>query len=886
MKLLLAVLGVILVPAVLFVAGGSSPEVFQAACEREGQLEREVEGAEKGPCGESLAEVGRELQEPADVMLTRQLFGSDRGLTPSQVFRSARRASGRIAQATRERAPGIAAARWSFEGPTNIGGRILDLAIDPAQVDVVYAASASGGVFKSTDAGRTWQSSWPEDLPQAIGAVAMTPSGVLYAGTGEAGPGGGGITYGGDGVYRSDDRGRTWRNIGLKGTSRISRIVLDPSDEQRIFVAATGPLFEAGGERGLYRTDDGGATWKLVLEGDNPTTGATDIAIDPRDPKRVYAAMWDHIREPDRRAYEGVGSGLYRSDDGGDTWRRIGGGLFGPNPALGRIGIALAPSNPDHLYAIATGPVGAAAGFFSSTDAGATFVPTQSPELLLASYTYGWWFGRVWVDPADEDKVYVAGVQLVRSEDGGMTFADASQGSHADHHAMVWDARQAGRLYLGNDGGVYRSDDNGESYEFAESMPWSQLWTFDVDEQDPTRFVAGLQDNGCNRSWGGGVPGEWTNYGCGDGLRTLIRPDKPTTVYGCSQYGACSINREDGDPDANESFEYEVISSRKNWLTPIEFDPENPDIVYTGGEIVSRSEDDAASWTPISPDLTNGPGRETNPLFRNYGTVTSLSPGPRESGTIYAGTDDGNLQYTHDAGLTWTNAATGDSGLPEAWVTRVQIDPQDPKVAYVAYSGFRAGDDAAYVLRTRDGGASWENLTGDLPRAPVNDINLIGGDLVVATDLGVFLTRDDGRSWLRVGAGLPLVPVHELRWHAPSKQLFIATFGRGIYKLDYTAIDRAQVAPATPRKRRGLGLPARRRCGRALSFKVRGATSFRSLTLRVNGRKAATVKGAKLRRKIRVALPRRSVRLQAVAVRKAGGKVKQTRRYAACGRKR
>ena len=833
---------------------------------------------------EPLEDVAKELQEPADVMLTRQLFGSDPGLSPNEVFRSARRARARIAQSTAERAPGIAGAPWEFQGPTNIGGRILDLALDPDQVDTVYAASASGGLWKSTDAGRTFDPAWPADLPQTTSAVAMTPSGVLYVGTGESGPGGGGITYGGDGVYRSDDRGKTWRNIGLRATSRISRIVLDPTNERRIFVAATGPLFEPGGDRGLYRSDDAGETWKLVLEGETATTGATDVAIDPSNPSRVYAAMWDHIREPDRRAYEGLGSGLYRSDDGGDSWERIGNGLFGPNPSLGRIGIALAPSNPDHVYAVATGPVGAGGGFYSSTDGGDTFVPTQSHELLLAAFTYGWWFGRVWVDPADENKVYVAGVQLVRSENGGLTFADASQGTHADHHAMVWDPRQEGRVYLGNDGGVYTSDDNGESYEFAEEMPWSQLWTFDVDEQDPTRFVGGLQDNGCNKSWGGDF-GQWTNYGCGDGLRTLIRPDKPTTIYGCSQYGACFINREDGGASGNESFENEVVSSRKNWLTPIEWDPVDRDIVYTGGEILSRSDDDAETWLPISPDLSSGPGREVNPLFKNYGTITTIAPGPSESGTIYVGTDDGNLQYTHDGGLTWTNAATitGDSNLPEAWVNRVEIDPGDPQTAYVAYSGFRSGDEAAYLLRTRDGGASWENLTGDLPRAPVNDVNLIGGDVVVATDVGVFLTRDDGRTWLRVGSGMPLVPVHELRWHAPSRTLFAGTFGRGIYKVDYTAIDRAAVLPPGRKRRMGLGLPARRRCGKALRFKVRGARKLRSATVRAGSRKLV-LRGKRLRRTVRVTLPRRAIKVKLEVVAKDGTRRSQTRRYGACGR--
>lgn len=736
-------------------------------------------------------EEAAELEAPLDAMLARQLFGSD--VTPPDALAAASAEAAAIRTRTARSHPQVAKPRWELVGPTNIGGRVLDVVVDPELTDTIYIAAASGGVWRSNDAGRTFEQAWPIELPQAIGALAIDSQGVLYAGTGETGPGGGSMTYGGNGVYRSTDRGETWEHLGLDGTSRIGRIAIDPTDDATVLVAASGNLFRDSEERGLYRSTDAGRSWELVLPGENLSTGAADVAIDTEDPDHILATMWDHRREPDIRRYNGVGSGLFVSRDGGDTWSRVPG--FGPNRALGRIGVAFAPSDPDVVYTTASGESGLYAGAFKSIDGGRSWIPIAHEGVVANNFVFGWWFGRIYVDPEDPDHVFQHGLYLAESEDGGITWTDilTSADVHADQHGMAWDPKVPDRVYLGNDGGVYRSDDNGEEWTFGEFQPWSQLYGLDVGQSDPRRLVAGLQDNGANRSFdeegNPGGPGDWNRYGGGDGERTLIKPGEENVVYGCSQYGSCFVSHDWGE--RRDFYDDELDSTRFNWFTPIELDPDALSTVYTAGEKVHRSLDDAGTWTTISGDLSNGLGRETNPLFINFGTVTTLSPAndgkdgvDDDGGTVYAGTDDGNLWFTHDGGTTWTQADDPDLPDPKRWVTRVQADPADPMTAYVTFSGFRNGDDTSYLFRTTDGGATWTDVTGDLPDAPLNDVNVIGDLLVVASDVGVFLSQDGGASWLALGSGLPNVPVHELRWHGPTRSLYVATFGRSAWEVE------------------------------------------------------------------------------------------------------
>lgn len=725
--------------------------------------------------------IGHRETPPEDAFLTQRVVhgGIPRGAlgkarAQAAQIKAASRAASRTSAAG-QLAAQVAQSTWQFVGPTNIGGRVVDVAVDPVASDTIYIAAATGGVWKSTDAGVEFTSIWPASNPQSIGALAITSTGTLFAGLGEANPGGGSITYGGTGVYRSVDGGTTWEHVGLANSGRIGRIAVDPTDPQHIFVAAAGDLFNLGGERGVYESTDGGSTWMLVLGGDTDTTGAVDLAIDPRNPTRVFAAMWDHRREPDLRTYGGRGSGLYRSVDGGSTWQRLTNGLPAADVTIGRIGVALAATNPQRVYAIVNRTNGLFQGFYRSDDGGDTWTNLPSdPKLADAQANFGWWFGRLWVDPLNDAHVFAAGVTLCESQDSGATFTEQLS-PHADHHAMAWDLKVPGRVYLGNDGGTYRSDVNGSNDQWTRAtyQPFTQFYTVDVSEQDESRLVGGAQDNGVNRSYGGT---SWNVYVEGDGLAALIDPVNQDFVYGCFQYGNCYSSTDGGA--TTFYFTDAIGSSRRNWLAPLQFDPSNPAILYFGGTRVHRSTDHATTWSAISPDLTAGPGRSSNYPF---GTVTTIGIGKTESSRILAGTDDGRLWFTPDLGATWTRVS--DPDVPGTWVTRVTVDPLNAAVAYATFSGFRSGGSLPYVLQTTDGGSTWNSIVGDLPEAPVNDIVVVGSALYVATDVGVFLSSDNGTTWLAAGEDLPNVPVTDLEYRVASNTLYAATFGRGIYAL-------------------------------------------------------------------------------------------------------
>jgi photosystem II stability/assembly factor-like uncharacterized protein len=660
--------------------------------------------------------------------------------------------------------------RWKGVGPTNIGGRIVSLALDPKRADTLYAAAASGGLWRSTDAGATFHSVWPDSWTQAMGAVATAPDGTLYVGTGEPNPGGGSITYEGTGLYRSKDGGRTWTPLGLRDSGAISAITIDPANPRRIYVAAAGSLYNGGGDRGVYRSEDGGATWERILAGANEFTGATEIVVDG---DRMYAVLWDHRRRPDLRTYGGEGSGVFRSTDGGETWQRLAGGLPAQGPDVGRIGLAVAG---DRLYAIANKSNGSFEGFYASTDSGESWTRTPANEDLTNSQSsFGWWFGKVWIDPRNTEHVHVAGVALLTTKDGGATWSADDTSMHVDHHAMVWDPRRPGRVYLGNDGGVYRSDSDGDGgWVKSRHQPYTQLYSAAITPQDTTRISGGSQDNGSLRSWGGE---QFNEYLGGDGEENLINPTDANNVFACYQYGNCFRSTDGGD--TLTYFGDRTTYQRRNWFTPVVFDPRDPKILYYGSEVLNRSTDGGETWQPISPDLSGGPGPD--PLYANYGTITSIAPAG-DGRTVYAGTDDGRVWVTKNLGATWTKLAEG-----RPWVTRVVVDPKNPNRVWTTHSGYRAGSPLPHVYGSTDGGRHWRNLSGNLPAAPVNDLVVArGGALYIATDQGVFTSVTGGGRWLRLGRGMPQVPVDDIEYDAGHRRLVAATFGRGFYELTTT----------------------------------------------------------------------------------------------------
>ena len=722
-------------------------------------------GSQQSPQQGWIAPEVDEEQYPDEWFVQQRISGG--GVPPGALERAAAQADRMDARA---RVQNRAAAAWSFVGPPNVGGRVLDVAVDPVIQNSVYVAAASGGVWISRDAGKTFSPLWPSSSPQPIGALAISPQGVLFAGTGEATPGGGSLTYGGAGIYRSTNRGKSWQAVGLSASSTIGRLVVDPKDSKRIFAAAAGSHYIPGGDRGVYLSEDGGLTWRLVLKGANPTTGALDLAVDGENSDRIFATMWDRRRQPDLRTYGGPGSGVYFSSNGGSTWKRLGNGLPPSSKNLARIGIAIAPSDSKRMYAIAVATNGTLLGFYRSTSGGATWSKADHTFVTQSQATYGWWFGRVWVDPRDANHVFLAGVQLIESTDGGQSWNVEYQ-AMIDQHAMAWDPHVRDRVYLGNDNGVFRSDTNGNLWQVSSRQPFTQFYGMDVAETNPALVVGGTQDNGSVRSY----PTAWNTYYGGDGQQNLINYRDPKIVYACISWGSCVYSTDGGERFTRLEG---MSSTRRNWFTPLQFDPNDPSIMYFGGNTLDRSTDGGRTWRAISGDLTGGPGRDK---VYPYGTMTTVAPAKSNGNIIYIGTDDGRIWYTRNLGSSWTRAQ--DSDIPGHWVTRLAVDPSDADIAYATFSGYRSGADKSYVLQTIDGGRTWANITGNLPQAPVNDIIVTASTLYVGTDVGVYLTRNRGVTWDVAGTALPRSPVTDLRLHAPTNTLYAATFGRGIYKL-------------------------------------------------------------------------------------------------------
>ncbi|CRK56082.1 Glycosyl hydrolase, BNR repeat precursor [Alloactinosynnema sp. L-07] len=662
------------------------------------------------------------------------------------------------------------AAAWQSLGP-GLGGRVSDLATDPTRANTIYAGAASGGLWKSTDGGSTFSYSWGPTLPQSVGAVAVAANGTIYVGTGEGNPGSASYSFPGNGVYKSTDGGSTWLSMGLTGTDRIGRISIDPNNSNRLFVAAAGKLYQPGGARGLYRTEDGGTTWQQVLAGANDTTGSIDVSISPDDSNTIYTSMWDHTRTPAGRVYGGVGSGIHKSTDGGATWTRLAGGLPASSSNLGRMGVAVAKSDPNRLYAIAANTPGNFLGFWTSTNKGASWTQVTSSSTLSGSQsTFGWWFGRIFVDPLAAQHIWVPGVPMLESTNAGTSWTSNSSSFHVDQHALAFDPNVANKVYLGNDGGIYRSTQNGSlsgSWTKSGNLANMQFYTVGVSQQDPTRINGGLQDNGSVRSWAG-----WGSYYGGDGLANVIDPTNHLKVYACSQNGSCGRSTNGGN---SMSAFGAATSDRWNWLSPVALDPTTPSTVYFAGNRVNRSTNSAAGFSVISPNLA----------VTSWGTVSAIGVAKSNAAVIYAGTDDGKLWVTRNTGSTWTDIT---AGLPSRYMTRVTVDPTDANLAYITVSGYRNGSSAAQVFRTTNGGSTYQAISGNLPDAPVNDIVLDPQNrniLYVGTDVGAFTSTNGGANWSPVGTGMPLVPVTDLEPSVSAGQtvLTAATYGLGIYQI-------------------------------------------------------------------------------------------------------
>ncbi|MBL0009418.1 MAG: T9SS type A sorting domain-containing protein [Saprospiraceae bacterium] len=663
---------------------------------------------------------------------------------------------------------------WEYTGATNVGGRVTDVEILKSNPNVYYAGAASGGVFKSENAGGSWQPLFDSQLALSIGDIAIAPANeeIIYVGTGEPNAGGGSIAYDGNGVYRSDNGGDTWSHLGLEDIGSVGKIIVHPENPDIAFVAAMGHLFTSGPERGLYRTTDGGQQWEKVLF-INDSTGIIDLAMHPTNPEIIYAAAWQRVRTAYRRAYGGPSSGIYKSQDGGETWQKL---ISGLPEAGGRIGITISPADPDILYAMYEDEfTGYLKGIYRSNNNGNTWTTRSLAGIIDPPYSY--WFGKIIADPIDTNTVYLTSLDLYKSTNGGMIWNGILTNMHLDQHSVAFDPDNPAIILVGNDGGVYRSGDGVfDDAIHLNTLPITQFYTCEIDRSFPERLYGGAQDNGTVRTMTGS-PNDWQNIYPGDGFRVLVDPIDNRYVYAEYQYGVFGRST-NGGSSFDIALDGIIPGDRFNWNTPAVLNPIDPSILYIGSQRLYKSENRAESWMAISPDLTENNSPEVSP----YGTITTIAVSPVNDQIIYVGTDNSNVQVTADGGNTWTLIS---SSLPDRWVTSVAADPADQHTAYVTFSGYRFGESVSHIYKTEDLGASWTSISGDLPDMPVNDLIVTPSlrHLYIATDIGVLYSTDKGLHWELVSNGLPNVVITDITYHAADNILVAATYGRGMYKI-------------------------------------------------------------------------------------------------------
>lgn len=696
--------------------------------------------------------------------------------------------------------------QWRCVGPANPGGRIDDVAVVESDPRIIYVATASGGLWKTINNGVTWKPIFDNQTTSSIGDVTVAPSDpdVVWVGTGE--PNNRQSSSWGNGVFKSTDGGKTWKNLGLCDTHHIGRIAIHLVNPDIVYVAALGHLWGANKERGLFRTMDGGKTWvntKFIDE----NTGFVDVAMDPENPSILYAAAYQRRRRGWGFYGGGPGSGLYKTSDGGETWERLKNGL--PSGNIGRIGVNIYRSNPDIVYAIVEHKEG---GVFRSEDKGLSW------EKMSSINPRPMYYSKIRIDPNNDQKIWVLGDAMYISEDGGKTFkaetyrpVHSLRRIHGDHHAMWINPADSNHMIVGSDGGIYFSYDRGQTWDFINTLPLGQVYGIGYDVRKPYFVYGGLQDNDI---WGGpsatwhslGITNEdWFKITGGDGLNVQVDPTDPTTIYAVFQRG--NIFRFDLKTGESKPIRPEPKSDeetyRFNWNSPILISPHDSQTIYLGGNKLFTSRDRGETWE-ASVDLTTQQDRDTLPLMgvlsdentlsRNdgitfYGTITTITESPLQKGLLYAGTDDGKLQVSRDGGKTWKNLADNIPGVPKnTYVSRVIASSHDEGTAYATFDGHRDDDFKAYVFLTTDYGASWKSISSNLSEG--GTVNVIrehhrNPDLLfVGTERGAYVSINKGREWVKMKGNLPIVPVDDIAIHPQTNDLIFGTHGRSIWILD------------------------------------------------------------------------------------------------------
>jgi len=703
-------------------------------------------------------------------------------------------------------------------GPATPSGRIDDFAVLESNPAVFYIASATGGLWKTVNMGTTFEPVFDAQGSSSIGDVAIAPTdaNLVWVGTGENNNRQ--SSSWGDGVYKSTDGGKTWVNMGLRESKQIARILVDPVDHDVVYVAALGDLWKSGGERGIYKTTDGGLTWTRVLDG-GADAGGTELVMDPSNNKVLYAALYQRRRTSWGMNGGGPASGIWKSSDAGRTWTRLTKGI--PEGPLGRIGIDVFRKNPSILFARIEHEK--ESGVYRSDDAGASWskVSSTNPRPM--------YFSQIRIDPANENRIYVLGTMLHLSDDGGKTWNNnAARLIHVDFHAMWIDPNNPDHLMIGGDGGVGISHDRSRTYVWMNNLPVGQFYHASYDMGTPYTICGGLQDNNtwCGpsavRSQTGIANDDWFVVQGGDGFVGLIDPADRNIIYAESQEGFMS--RIDRTTNERQTIRPEAAEAEKsyrwNWDTPMQLSPHDPKTLYVGAHRIYRSKDRGLSWEAISPDLTLAMDRDTVELMgvkgkdikiaRNdgvstYGTLFTIAESRARAGVIWTGSDDGQVNVTRDAGATWTNVTKKLSGAPKfSYVSKVEPSKFADATAYVTFDAHRTGDYGSYIYVTADYGDSWKSLVNDLPRGEV--VRTITEDtknadvLYLGTETGLWVSTNRGGHWERVKANLPTVPVYEITLQPRENDMILATHGRAIWVLDdlspFQEFTRAQQADA------------------------------------------------------------------------------------------
>ncbi len=724
------------------------------------------------------------------------------------------------AQSTDRLERAVANMEWRNIGPTIVGGRVSDFAVVESRPSTFYVGTATGGVWKTTNNGTDFTPVFDGQSTSSIGDVTVAPGNpnVVWVGTGE--PQNRQSSPWGDGVYRSTDAGRSWKHMGLEDTHHISRIRIDPRNPDVVYVAAVGHLWGPNPDRGVFKTTDGGETWEKVLFV-NDNTGAIDLIMDPGDPQTLFAAMYQRQRTTWGFNGGGPGSGIYRTTDGGATWEELHEGL--PEGDMGRIGLDVYRGDGNLVFAVVEadarvpdqgfgggGGGDSQSGVYRSTDRGETW------EQVSTTNNRPMYYSQIRVDPNDPERIYLGGSNLYRSSDGGHTFTpDASSGVHSDHHALWIDPSNSDHLLLGGDGGVSTSWDRSDSWRQLRNLPIAQFYEVGVDMQEPYHVCGGLQDNGSwcapSDTWSdqGIRTRDWYNVGGGDGFFTVMHAGDPRIMFAESQNGNIArVDRVTGEqqrmrpigrPEAGEG-EPEL---RWNWDTPVLPSATDPNTIYIGANVLFRSRDLGTTWEQISPDLTRDIDRSqleimgvkgTEPMMSphdgtsSYGNLTALAESPLDGQVLYTGSDDGLVHVSRDGGESWTDVTANVPGLPDkTYVTRLLASRFDAGTVYGVFDGHRSDDFAPYVYVSRDYGASWRSIAAGLPATSVNAIaqHPRRADLLfVGNEVGIWFSVDDGAHWASLQTNLPTVPVDDILIHPRENDLVIGTHGRGIWIMD------------------------------------------------------------------------------------------------------